>query len=157
MPTLLQQAMTLLVGDQPKRSSSPKKTTTRPLKKLTDRQLIKLESEIGRTLFGEIPAGRTREFFCLDNDTWIWHEEWKDDSGQQKSQTVRYEVHPNGILKVEDGGKNYNFLKGQELMNLALATRMYHERVMRELYKRDPKTGALLTTEPSAIPQVAHE
>lgn len=157
MPTLLQQAMTLLVGDQPKRLSSPQKTTTRPLKKLTDRQLIKLESEIGRTLFGEIPTGRTREFFCLDNDTWIWHEEWKDSNGKEKSQTVRYEIHPNGILKVEDGGKNYNFLKGQELMNLALATRMYRERVMRELYKRDPKTGALLTTEPSTIPQVAHE
>ena len=156
MPTLLQQAMTLLVGDQPKRTSSPKKTTTRPLKKLTDRQLIKLESEIGRTLFGEIPAGHTREFFRLDSDTWIWHEEWKTDSGKEKSQTVRYEVHPNGILKVEDGGKNYNFLKGQELMNLALATRMYRERVMRELYKRDPKTGALLRSESSTIPQV-HE
>lgn len=148
MPTIIQQAMSLLVGDQPS-SSAPK--TVRPLKKLTDRQLIKLESEIGKTLFGEIPKGHTRDFFCLDNDTWVWHEQWRDEDGRDKNQTIRYEVHPNGILKVEDGGKNYNFLKGQELMNLAVATRMYHERVMRELYKRDPKTGALLTAEPSLV------
>lgn len=148
MPTILQQAMSLLVGEQPNR---PVAKPNRPFKKLTDRQLIKLESEIGRTLFGEIPKGRTREFFCLDNDTWVWHEEWQDEQGQSRSQTVRYEVHPSGILKVENNGKNYDFLKGQELMNLALATRMYHERVMRELYKRDPKTGALLTNEPNVI------
>lgn len=148
MPTILQQAMSLLVGDQPNR---PVKKTARPLKELTDRQLIKLESEIGKTLFGEIPKGRTRDFFCLDNDTWVWHEQWRDENGKEKSQTVRYEVHPDGILKVEDGGKNYNFLKGQELMNLGVATRMYHERVMREIYKRDPRTGELLTAEPGLV------
>lgn len=148
MPTILQQAMSLLVGDQPHHSTLK---PARPLKKLTDHQLIKLESEIGKTLFGEIPKGHARDFFCLDNDTWVWHEQWRDEKGEEKVQTIRYEVHPNGILKVEDGGKNYNFLKGQELMNLAVATRMYHERVMRELYKRDPKTGALLTAEPGLV------
>ncbi len=147
MPTILQQAMSLLVGEQPKRHVTNK---PRPLKTLTDRQLIKLESEIGRTLFGEIPKGHTREFFCLDDDTWIWHEKWRE-NGHDKEQTVRYEIHPNGILKVENSGKNYNMLKGQELMNLEVATRMYHERVMRELYKRDPQTGALLTAEPGLV------
>lgn len=147
MPTILQQAMSLLVGDQPQRRAV---SQPRPLKTLTDRQLIKLESEIGRTLFGAIPKGHTREFFCLDDDTWIWHEKWRE-NGQDKEQTVRYEVHSNGILKVEDSGKNYTMLKGQELMNLEVATRMYHERVMREIYKRDPQTGALLTAEPGLV------
>lgn len=144
MPTLIQQALGLLVGDQPIRPSDqvPKQ---RPLKKLTERQLIRLESEIGRTIFGEIPKGRTRDFFCLDAETWVWHETWKDAQGLQKERTVRYETHPSGILKVENGGKNCNLLKGQELMNLTLATRMYHEKVMRNIYKRDPKTGKLLS------------
>ena len=48
----------------------------RPLKQLTERDLIRLESEIGAQLFGPLPKGRRREFFCLDASTWIWHEEY---------------------------------------------------------------------------------
>lgn len=144
MPTILQQAMELLMGEQQRpKQQAPK----RPLSKLTDRQLIKLESQIGRTLFGEIPKGHTREFFCLDADTWVWHEAWKSQDGKQQSQTVRYEVRPDGILKVENDGKNSRFVKGQELSNLALATRMYREKVMRDIYKRDPKTGTILSSQ----------
>ncbi len=145
MADLIKQAMSLLVGNDPRRALK------RPLKKLTDHQLIKLESEIGRTLFGEVPAGHSREFFCLDPETWVWYEQWKDENGKSQNHTIRYEVHQNGILKVEDGGRNYSFLEGEELKNLALATRMYQERVMREIYKRDPDTGELLTKAPAII------
>ncbi|MDO8335858.1 MAG: hypothetical protein Q7T74_03710 [Candidatus Saccharibacteria bacterium] len=147
MPTILQQAMNLLVGDQPNR---PATKSSRPLRQFTDNQLIKLESEIGKTLFGDIPKGHKRDFFCLDEETWIWHEVWTDKDGHKKEQTIRYEIHPNGILKV-DGAKNYNLIKGQELLNLTTAIRMYRERVMRELYKRDHRTGALLTGEPGLV------
>ncbi len=145
MPTLMQQAMGLLVGEQPikPQSTTPKQ---RSLNKLTERQLIKLESEIGRTIFGEIPKGRTREFFCLDADTWVWHETWKDENNKEQERTVRYEIHSNGILKIENNGKNCNMLKGEELMNLTLAARMYHEKVLREIYKRDPHSGKLLNS-----------
>ncbi len=146
MADLLKQAMGLLVGTAPRQQGAH-----RPLKQLTDRQLIKLESEIGRTLFGPVPEGRTREFFCLDADTWVWHEQWKDEYNKQHAQTIRYEVHPNGILKVEDGGANYSFLKGEELQNLSLATQMYREQVSRRIYKRDPQTGAPLTAVPGII------
>ena len=44
MANLIKQAMRLIIGDD------PRKMLKRPLKPLTDRQLIKLESEIGRTL-----------------------------------------------------------------------------------------------------------
>lgn len=145
MTSLITQAMKLIIGDD------PRKLIKRPLKRLTDRQLIKLESEIGRTLFGEIPAGRKREFFCLDAETWVWYEQWQDAQGKPKEHTIRYEVHPHGIMKVEDSGQNYSFLEGDELQNLALATQAYEERVMRELYKRDPKTGKLLTGHPGII------
>lgn len=117
----------------------------RAFRPLTERTLINRESELDRELFGPIPSGHRREFFCLDKHTWVWHEEWNDaDSGQRKMITTRYEVHPNGILKVQEGHK-YTFIEGQELTNLAVATRLYYEQVMRELYKRDPRTGQLLS------------
>lgn len=145
MASLIKQAMKLMVGED------PRKRFKRPLKPLTDRQLIKLESEIGRTLFGEIPKDHTREFFCLDAETWVWYEQWVDENGKEKNHTIRYEVHPNGVLKVQDAGANYSFLSGQELENLAIATHTYRERVAREMYKRDPETGKPLMTMPGII------
>lgn len=145
MANLIKQAMRLIIGDD------PRKMLKRPLKPLTDRQLIKLESEIGRTLFGEVPVGRTREFFCLDAETWVWYEQWLDENGKEKNHTIRYEIHPKGVLKVQDGGANYSFLSGQELENLSLATQTYKERVARELYKQDPKTGNLMMKVPGII------
>jgi hypothetical protein len=113
----------------------------RPFKKLTERQLIQKESEIGRDLFGPIPAGHRREFFCLDKHTWVWHEEWKDtDTGKRMSMTTRYEVHQNGVLKVQDGTQ-YKFIDGEELQNLYLSTKLYYEQVMRDIYRIDPYTG----------------
>lgn len=119
----------------------PKKS--RPLRKLSRRELIQLESEIGATLFGPIPKGHHRQFFNLDRTTWIWYEEWTDHLGKKRSSTTRYEVHPNGILKVQEGAR-YNFIEGQEFDNLVLATRLYYEKVAREIYKRDPQTGQTL-------------
>ena len=138
--SLIQKALELLTGNP-----SPK---SRPLKGLTERQLIELESEIGRELFGPIPAGHQRDFFCLDDHTWVWYAEWTDvATGQKRSTTTRYEVHQNGILKAQDG-TTYKFIEGQELRNLALAVRLYYEQTMRQIYKRDPYTGQPLTATP---------
>lgn len=122
----------------------------RPLAQLTERQLIELEDEIGKTLFGPIPDGHSRDFFCLDEKTWVWHETWIDPaSGKKAMSTTRYEVHPNGILKAQNG-KVYKYIEGQELTNLAVSVRLYYERVMREIYKRDPISGQPLTETPPA-------
>ena len=138
---LLRKALSLLTGD----------SGVRPLKGLTERQLIELETEIGRTVFGPVPHGHRREFFCLDAHTWIWYEEWKDEeTGKKRALTTRYEVHENGILKAQDGA-TYKFIEGEELQNLALATKLYYEQVMRGIYRRDPSTGQLLTDEPATI------
>lgn len=140
--SLISKAMELITG-------SPAKNR-RPLNKLTERQLIELESEIGSQLFGPIPAGHHRDFFCLDEHTWVWHEEWVDTAtGQRRTSTTRYEIHDTGILKAQDG-INYRFLEGQELNNLTLAIRLYYEQVMRGIYKRDPYTGQTLTDVPPA-------
>lgn len=138
--SLVQKALELITG---------KPSSKRPLKTMTERQLIELESEIGRELFGPIPAGHRRDFFCLDDRTWVWHEEWKDETNKSQMSTVRYEVQPNGILKVQPG-RVYKYIEGEELTNLTIAVRLYYERCMRQIYKLDPITGRSLTETPPA-------
>mgnify|MGYP000971820789 FL=1 len=142
MKNIVRQALTMLVGhDDP--SSFLKMPRISPLKVLTERQLIQMESEIGQTLFGDIPEGHRREFFNLDAHTWIWHEEYMENS-QQKIITTRYEVQQKGVLKVQDGAR-YSYLEGEELDNFVLAVQMYYERVSRQIYRRDPQTGYKLS------------
>lgn len=142
MSSILQKAISLLVGDNTDVSfKMPKK---RPFKKLTERELIQLESEIGGALFGPIPAGYHRQFFNLDPRTWIWYEEYKDANGVKQSVTTRYEVQEKGILKAQDGAK-YSYLEGEELRNFGVAVQAYYEQVMRGVYKRDPRTGQKLS------------
>lgn len=109
----------------------------------TERQLLNLESGIGMQLFGPIPEGHRREFFCLDKSTWIWHEEWTDEHKTRQTATIRYEIQKNGVLKVQDGAR-YNYLEGEELQHLMTAIEMYYQRVTREVYGRDPLTGQKL-------------
>lgn len=142
---VFKKALTLLVGsDQsvlPNFGLLSKKK--RPLKDLSERELIALESEIGGQLFGPVQKGGRREFFNLDPATWMWHEEWVDEAGKRQQSTIRYEIDDKGILKVSEGAR-YDYLKGKELDNLTMAIQMYYERVMREIYKRDPQTGQKL-------------
>lgn len=139
MPSILSKALSLLTGDDTKVNNDwlkmPKK---RAFKQLTERELIRLEAEIGATLFGPLPRGHRREFFCLDATTWIWHEEWVDSSRKLQVATTRYEVQEGGILKVQEGAR-YSYVEGQELDNLTMAIRMYYERVAREIYHTEPK------------------
>lgn len=141
MNTLLKKTLTLLTGD--------KVTANRPLKELTDRELIEMEAKIGGELFGPIPSGNRREFFRLDDSTWVWHEEWVDETGHRRVTTTRYEIHQNGVLKAQDG-TTYRFIEGQELRNLTVAAQLYYEAVARTIYRRDPVTGRPLSSESAA-------
>jgi len=100
---------------------------------ISERQLIAEESKIGRQLFGPVPKGHNREFFCLDERTLIWYESWTDQQGRKQEVTTRYEVHPHCILKVQDG-QPYREVTGQELQNLMVAVRHYVLRVSDEVY-----------------------
>lgn len=111
--------------------------------KPTRRELIQRESEIGGQLFGAVPQGHHRQFFNLDPTTWVWYEEWVDDKGKLMRTTTRYEIHENGILKVQEGVKYY-YIEGGELTNLVSAMRLYYEKVTRDIYRRDPATGHAL-------------
>lgn len=139
MSSVFKKALGLIIGDSvPSTLKVPK---NRPLKKMTERELIQLESEIGAQLFGDIPKGHRREFFCLDETTWIWYEEWVDPkTNKRHNMTVRYEVHNNGVLKVQEGAR-YSFIEGEELNNLLTAATMYYEQVARGIYGIDPHTG----------------
>lgn len=112
----------------------------RALKELSERELIALESTIGGQLFGPVAKGHRREFFNLDPSTWLWHEEWLDAAKKRHTQTIRYEVRDDKIIKVLPGPR-YHELEGDELANFTLAAHVYFERTMREVYGRDPKTG----------------
>lgn len=101
---------------------------------ISERQLIAQESKIGRQLFGPIPKGGHREFFCLDKNTWIWFESWIDPrTGRRFECTTRYEVHPNCVLKIQDG-QPYKEVTGQELYNLAYAVDQYFQKVVADVY-----------------------
>ena len=139
MNAFLKKISSLIIGDD-SRKAQAKDVTAKLQANFTTRDLLRLESKIGATLFGDVPKGHVREFFCLDESTWIWHEEWKDEKGVERQSTVRYEIHPNGILKVSDGPR-YQFIEGDELTNFAQATKLYYEKTAVEVYKRDPHTG----------------
>lgn len=109
----------------------------------TERQLIERESVIGGGLFGAIPEGHSRDFFCLDERTWVWHETWRDENNKQQILTTRYETQPGGVLKVQDG-RVYKYIEGEELANFAVSVRLYYEQVMEQVYGRDPLSGQLL-------------
>ncbi len=143
---VLKRALTLLVGDGTDVKTLlrvPKRTTARPFQQLTERELLALESEIGAQIFGPIPQGMRREFFCLDEHTWIWHEEMLDKKNPHAT-TIRYEINERGVLKVQEGAR-YSYLEGEELKNFAVAVRMYYEQVARRVYQRDPATGTKLS------------
>ncbi len=96
------------------------------------RNLMRHEAKIGGRLFGPVEPGARREFFCLDEHTWVWHEEWTDKQGQHQVRTTRYDVRPNGILKSQNG--HYTPVSANEAKHLRDAVIMYDQRVKRELY-----------------------
>lgn len=89
--------------------------------------LINYEAKIGGELFGTVPKGHRREFFCLDETTWVWHEEWTDENGKHHAVTTRYDVRPSGILKAQ--GSQYRPLSSSEAWNLYQAIELYERRV----------------------------
>ena len=95
-------------------------------RKSVERDLINAESALGRTIFGEITPGHTREFFCLKQNVWIWHE---------NGITIRYEVRENGVFK-QVGAGSYNKISGEELQHFTDATKAYLQLVKSYIYNK---------------------
>lgn len=97
------------------------------------RAMLRREADLGGRMFGPLPAGRRREFFCLDQHTWVWHEEWTNGQGVRQHKTTRYDVRPTGILKVQDGF-GYQQLNPTEKTNFRRAVELYHQNITGRLY-----------------------
>jgi len=97
------------------------------------RNLIRREAKLGGELFGTVPKGHRREFFCLDRSTWVWHEEWTDNNKVKHTRTTRYDIRPNGILKSQNNG-HYQQVSTEEARNFYEAVKIYRTRVKTELY-----------------------
>jgi hypothetical protein len=95
--------------------------------------LVNAESELGRTVFGPVPAGHRREFFKTRDNVWIWFDEWNSEAGQPQNISIRYEVRPEGVFKKGSGG-TYVKINGDELENFLRAARKYYELVKTKLY-----------------------
>lgn len=98
-----------------------------------ERTMLQKAAKIGGAVFGPLPKGHDRQFFCLDENTWIWHEEWKQD-GKLHSITTRYDVRSNGVTKSQDGQATQR-LSDEEARNLYKAVQLYQQRVDAE-YRR---------------------
>lgn len=92
------------------------------------RNIIRDAAKMGGELFGPIPKGTRREFFCLDERTWVWHEEWVDESKISRVRTTRYDVRPHGIYKAQDG-QPYQPLTDQEMNHLYAAVYQYRANI----------------------------
>jgi hypothetical protein len=90
--------------------------------------ILRQSAKIGGTVFGPIPKGVHREFFCLDAHTWVWHEEWTDEHKVHHARTTRYDVRPHGIFKAQDG-QPYQPLSSQEAVNLYYAMQAHNQAV----------------------------
>lgn len=104
------------------------------------RAILHYEARLGGELFGPVAKGNRREFFCLDERTWVWHEEWTDTSGHRHVMTTRYDVRPNGVVKSQ-GNQSYQALTKEEAQNLYHAIYLYEQRVGTELERLAHVTG----------------
>ncbi len=104
--------------------------------KLSIKDLIKMESKLGGQLFGPIPEGHRREFFCLDEHTWVWYESSTDaQTGKISSLTTRYEIRGDRIIKMQDG-QPYRYASLSEAKNLLEAVRRYYSTIVTQIYGR---------------------
>lgn len=106
-------------------------------KDLTHRELIQRESIIGSEVLGTPEHGGERTFFYSDAKEWVWHEASAD---LAKSVTTRYMVEDKGVLKIQDGAPQYEYIGGVELERFVRAVEVYHSHVMARVYKRDNQT-----------------
>lgn len=104
-------------------------------RELVEREYIDREAQLGAEVFGPVPSGRERQFFCLDKHTWIWYESWKAKKGQPSSFTVRYEVRSDGVFKRINEG-SLTKLSMDELEHFDTAVRKYYENVVTKVYGR---------------------
>ena len=100
-----------------------------------ERRLIRFESKIGSKLFGPIPVGHNREFFALDEHTWVWHEDWTDQLGQKIIVSTRYNIRQDGSVLKSQNNQAYQPIDHTEAKHLYHAIKQYARLVKNEYYR----------------------
>lgn len=136
---MLRKLYRLVTGSElPQFSASPRARHQQHL--VRRQQLLQQEALVGGSLFGAVPAGHQREFFCLDRYTWVWFESWRDAEGQPQQLIVRYEAQPGGVLKTVNG-EPAGYTEGQELDHLLRTIDHYTRRVSARVYGQQLATA----------------
>ncbi len=100
-----------------------------------ERQIIRYESDLNKDIFGPIPKGHKRDFFCIDKNTWIWHEQFKDRNNQKHTVMTKYLVRKSGGIIKSQNGSAYKLVEKKEALNLLNAIILYSKRVQGEYVK----------------------
>lgn len=143
MADVFKKAMGIIAGGQASDGVDPaRQKYLKRLKRMSKRELLQFEGELGGEIFGQVEKGRQRTFFNVDKKTWVWSDQVTDKkTGQVLATTIRYEIQPNGsVLKITDGPR-YTILRGAELANFRQAVQVYYEKISQDIYNRDPRTG----------------
>ena len=118
----------------------------RPAPLTLEQKLIRREARIGGRLFGAVPPGHHREFFCLDENTWIWHEDRLDDNGNRQQIITRYDIYADGVYKRQNNEIEYRQLTASETANLDQAINLYQQAVS-DIY-RPPASDSPVSVTP---------
>jgi hypothetical protein len=92
--------------------------------------LLKIEARVGGKIFGSSEDSQKREFYCLDEHTWVYRQ--ADTVGNKIINY--YDVRPSGVFKLKDG--SYQKLESVELSRFVEAVKIYQQKVMQEIYFR---------------------
>lgn len=119
-----------------------KKAASNPdvLRDNINRDLIRREAAVGKTVFGPVPKGHEREFFRIDKATWIWQESWTE-NGNKQTKVTKYVIRDKEIIKSINGGL-YQSVSLEEAENFEGAVHLYVERVKKEVYQSISKPAA---------------
>ena len=96
-------------------------------------ELLRREIEATKGIFGPVKPGTIRDFFCVDQHTWIWYEEWTDEAGHRKRMTTRFDVRGGNVAKSQNGGE-YKLLSAEELQNFKASVAAYIQTVKKSVY-----------------------
>jgi hypothetical protein len=96
------------------------------------RQLLHQEARLGGQLFGPTTNGSRREFFCLDEHTWLWHEEQRESNGNTRTIVTRYDILAYGIRKAQDNQPDV-YITEAEARRLYAAIDLYNQIIDAEL------------------------
>ena len=102
---------------------------------LTEATLKNWENNIGIQIFQDDPTYTVEAFFNDDPNNWYFKRTYESYAGSVLEDTLHFEIISQGVLKISSQPEVRNqFITGEELENFLMATEIYRDRVMSEVY-----------------------